>query len=229
MVCVKPGFCILDGAFNLFKELQLIGISPDSVMYGTLINGLQIAGREDDAFMLLEEMKEDTFAAFNLWLRYLKSLPKRDERIITLVEECLRKDEVERGVRQGKLSFAVEVFLYALQKGFILKPRICNNLLNSLLRSRYIDDAFDLMEKMDSCGYNLDDYLDVGTRFLVRNHQRQKRCSSEDRKGLPSEFCNMVRRNMICSTRDVKKMKAGSKFPFANDNETSASLEVSEN
>ncbi|GKD72921.1 pentatricopeptide repeat-containing protein [Tanacetum coccineum] len=92
---------ILDGAFNLFKELQLSGISPDSVTYGTLINGLQIAGREDDAFMLLEEMvsngckptpavyktlmkwscrRNKTFAAFNIWLRYLKSLPKRDER-----------------------------------------------------------------------------------------------------------------------------------------------------
>ncbi|PWA53297.1 pentatricopeptide repeat (PPR) superfamily protein [Artemisia annua] len=247
------GLCkagILDGAFNLFKELRLKGISPDSVTYGTLINGLQIAGREDDAFLLLEEMvsngckptpavyrtlmkwscrRKKTFAAFNLWLRYLKSLPKRDEKIITLVEECLRKDEVERAVRllldmdiklqdldsapytiwligfcqgrkttdalmllsilkeynirltpascvmlistlyrEGKLSFAVEVFLYALQKGFILKPRICNNLLKSLLRSRYIDDAFDLMEKMDSCGYNLDDYLDVGTRFLIK-------------------------------------------------------------
>ncbi|GJU23924.1 pentatricopeptide repeat-containing protein [Tanacetum coccineum] len=253
------GLCkagILDGAFKLFKELHLKGNAPDSVTYGTLINGLQIAGREDDAFMLLEEMvsngckptpavyrtlmkwscrRKKTYAAFNLWLRYLKSLPKRDEKIITLVEECLRKDEVERAVRllldmdiklqdldsapytiwligfcqgrkttealmllsilkeyninltpascvmlistlcrEGKLSFAVEVFLYALQKGFILKPRICNNLLKSLLRSRYIDDAFDLMERMDSCGYNLDDCLDVGTRFLVRNHQRKQ-------------------------------------------------------
>ncbi|PWA83041.1 Aux/IAA-ARF-dimerization [Artemisia annua] len=43
------------------------------------------------------------------------------------------------------------------------------------------------------------------------------------------EFCNMVRRIMICSTQDVKKMKAGSKFPSSNDNETSASLEASEN
>ena len=44
-----------------------------------------------------------------------------------------------------------------------------------------------------------------------------------------SEFCNMVRRIMICSTQDVKKMKAGCKFPSSNDNETSASLEASEN
>lgn len=41
------------------------------------------------------------------------------------------------------------------------------------------------------------------------------------------EFCNMVKRIMICSTQDVKKMKAGSKFPSSNDIETS-SLEASE-
>ncbi|GJR33230.1 auxin response factor 9 [Tanacetum coccineum] len=42
------------------------------------------------------------------------------------------------------------------------------------------------------------------------------------------EFCNMVRRIMICSTQDVKQMKARSKFPSLNDIETSASLEASE-
>ncbi|KAI3802220.1 hypothetical protein L1987_30350 [Smallanthus sonchifolius] len=254
------GLCkagILDGAFKLFKELQLKGNSPDSVTYGTLINGLQSVGREDDAFMLLEEMvgngckptpaiyktlmkwscrRKKTFAAFNLWLKYLKSLPKRNEKVINMVENYLQNGEIERPVRllldmdiklqdldsapytiwligfcqgrktnealmllsilkdyninltppscvilistlsrEGKLNLAVEVFLYALEKGFILKPRICNNLIKSLLRSRFVtDDVFALMEKMGSCGYDLDSYLDDGTRFLLNNLRRRQ-------------------------------------------------------
>ncbi|MFS8002031.1 putative tetratricopeptide-like helical domain superfamily [Helianthus anomalus] len=249
----------LDGAFKLFKELRLKGISPDSVTYGTLINGLQSVGREDDAFTLLEEMvgngckptpavyktlmkwscrRKKTFAAFNLWLKYLKTIPKRDETVIKLVEDYLQKGEIERPVRllldmdlklhdfdsapytiwligfcqghktnealtllsilneyninltppscvmlistlcrEGKLSLAVEVFLYALEKGFTLKPRICNSLIKSLLRSRFIaanDDAFALMEKMVSCGYDLDSYLDDDTKFLLNNHLRKQ-------------------------------------------------------
>ncbi|KAL8200995.1 hypothetical protein R6Q57_012334, partial [Mikania cordata] len=42
------------------------------------------------------------------------------------------------------------------------------------------------------------------------------------------EFCNMVKRILICSSQDVKKMKAGSKFPSSTDNETSGSLEAFE-
>ncbi|KAK9069232.1 hypothetical protein SSX86_013349 [Deinandra increscens subsp. villosa] len=256
------GLCkagILDGAFKLFKELQLKGNMPDSVTYGTLINGLQSVGREDDAFMLLEQMvgsgckptpavyktlmkwscrRKKTFAAFNLWLKYLKSLPKRDERVINLVEGYLQKGEIERPVRllldmdiklqdldsapytiwligfcqgrktkealtllsilkeyninltppscvmlistlcrEGKFSLGVEVFLYALERGFILKPRICNNLIKSLIQSRIIayDDVYALMEKMESCGYDLDVYLDDRTKFLLHNRRKQER------------------------------------------------------
>ncbi|KAK1427103.1 hypothetical protein QVD17_15786 [Tagetes erecta] len=248
----------LDGAFKLFKDLPSKGYSPDSVTYGTLINGLQRVGREDDAFMLLEEMVADgckptpavyktlmtwscrrkkTFAAVNLWIKYLKSLPKRDKKVINLVENYLQKGEFDRAVRllldmdiksqdldsapytiwvigfcQGhkskealmllsilkeynislsppscvmlictllkerKLNLAVEVFFYTLEKGFILKRRICNNLIRSLLRSQFIadDDAFALVEKMRSCGYDLDSYLDGNTKFLLYNHQRKQ-------------------------------------------------------
>ncbi|KAI7752819.1 hypothetical protein M8C21_010899 [Ambrosia artemisiifolia] len=42
------------------------------------------------------------------------------------------------------------------------------------------------------------------------------------------EFCNMVKRIMICSSQDVKKMKAGSMLPSATDNEASGSLEAAD-
>ncbi|KAI3678025.1 hypothetical protein L6452_37304 [Arctium lappa] len=249
------GLCKLgkiDGALKLLKELQLKGKSPDSVTYGTLINGLHSIGRENDSFMLLEEMmkngctptaaiyrslmkwscrKKKIFAAFSLWLKFLSSMPKREEKTMKLVEEKLQKGEVERPVRllldmdiklgdfdsapytiwliglcqahntvealklfdilkeyninvtppccvilidalckQRKLNLAIEVFLYSLKKGFILKPRICNNLLKSLLHSQYEKElAFDLIKKMESCGYDLDAYLNDDTRFLLNS------------------------------------------------------------
>ncbi|KAI3828767.1 hypothetical protein L1987_02877 [Smallanthus sonchifolius] len=45
------------------------------------------------------------------------------------------------------------------------------------------------------------------------------------------EFCSMVKRILICSSQDVKKLKAGSKFPLSSiDNEVSGfSLEGNEN
>ncbi|KAK9067933.1 hypothetical protein SSX86_012044 [Deinandra increscens subsp. villosa] len=45
------------------------------------------------------------------------------------------------------------------------------------------------------------------------------------------EFCSMVKRILICSTQDVKKLKAGSKFPLSSiDNDVSGfSLEAYEN
>ncbi|KAI3526057.1 hypothetical protein L1887_05227 [Cichorium endivia] len=77
--------------------------------------------------------------------------------------------------KEGKLNMAVEVFVYALQKGFILKPRICNNLIKSLIRSHYVEDhVFEVMEKMDSCGYDLNVYLDDSTRFLLSTRRKQE-------------------------------------------------------
>ncbi|KEH35571.1 pentatricopeptide (PPR) repeat protein [Medicago truncatula] len=46
-------FCLdreFNAAYNLFEELQKKGLSPDSVTYGTIIKGLFIVDREDDAF-----------------------------------------------------------------------------------------------------------------------------------------------------------------------------------
>ncbi|KAD5316825.1 hypothetical protein E3N88_16771 [Mikania micrantha] len=42
------------------------------------------------------------------------------------------------------------------------------------------------------------------------------------------EFCNMVKRITICSSQDVKKMRAGSLLPSATDNEASGCLEAAE-
>lgn len=109
----------INGAFKLFEELQLKWLSPDSVTYATLIDGLQRLDREVDAFKLFEQMNKNgcvpSFAvyktlmtwscrrnkitvAYGLWLKYLKSLGEDES--LKLVEECFVKGEYENAVRR---------------------------------------------------------------------------------------------------------------------------------
>ncbi|GAB4843868.1 hypothetical protein Ancab_013830 [Ancistrocladus abbreviatus] len=68
----------------------------------------------------------------------------------------------------GKLGLALDVFMYTMEKGFILMPRICNKLLISLLRSQNnVKHAFDLLRKMELAGYNLNEHLSKTTKSLL--------------------------------------------------------------
>ncbi|GMH29393.1 hypothetical protein Nepgr_031236 [Nepenthes gracilis] len=110
----------INGAFKLFKELQLKGHSPDSVTYGTLIDGLYRADREDDALAVFDQMEKNgslptpaiyrslmkwfcrrrkVSMAFCLWVKYLRSLKNRDNKVVNLAEECFQKGELTLAVK----------------------------------------------------------------------------------------------------------------------------------
>ncbi|KAL4389091.1 hypothetical protein AHAS_Ahas03G0010400 [Arachis hypogaea] len=60
---------------------------------------------------------------------------------------------------EGKLDDAVNIFLYTLEKSFMLRPRICNKLLKCLLLSIDKKDyAIDLVDRMQSHGYCLNSH-----------------------------------------------------------------------
>ncbi|KAJ1382731.1 Tetratricopeptide-like helical domain superfamily [Sesbania bispinosa] len=60
---------------------------------------------------------------------------------------------------QGKLDNAVDIFLYSLDKGFMLRRKICKQLLKHLLDSQDKKDyAIDLVGRMNSVGYPLKQY-----------------------------------------------------------------------
>ena len=238
------GFCKaknIDGAYNLFKDLQIKGHSPDAVTYGTLIHGLYRVDREDDAFRVFDQMvkngctpssavykslmtwlcrKRKLSEAFSLWLKYLRSLPSREDETLKLAEEHFEKGKLEEAVRcllemnlklknldialytiwliglcqsrksdealkifhvlkeqqvdvtppscvmlinglskDGNLEMAVDIFLYTLEKRFMLRPRICNQLLRSLLSQDKRKTVIELINRMGSAGYDLDEYL----------------------------------------------------------------------
>lgn len=117
------GFCKagnVNGAFKLFKDLQLKGLSPDCITYGTLIDGLQRLDRDEDAFDVFHQMEKNGIApsfdvyktlmtwscrrrkvslAFSLWLKYLMHLPGREEEAIRAVEVHFEEGEVEKAIR----------------------------------------------------------------------------------------------------------------------------------
>ncbi|KAJ1382595.1 Tetratricopeptide-like helical domain superfamily [Sesbania bispinosa] len=60
---------------------------------------------------------------------------------------------------EGKLDNAVDIFLYSLDKGFMLRQKICKQLLKHLLDSQDKKDyAIDLVGRMNSVGYPLKKY-----------------------------------------------------------------------
>lgn len=74
-----------------------------------------------------------------------------------------------------KLFKAVNVFHYALDKGFILGRSICHQLLESLLHSKNRKEfAIDIIERMKSLGYPLDRYHSPKIKFLLDGYWRRQ-------------------------------------------------------
>jgi pentatricopeptide repeat protein len=258
----------IEDAFKLFKELQKNGLSPDCVTYGTLIKGLYTVDREVDAFNIFNLMqgvgyeptlsvyrtvmtwlckKRKVSRALSLYLKYLKSLPNRDNNSISVVEEYLVGGNLEPAIRdlleldfsardfklapytilligfcqaekvnealivfsvldafnikinatscvhlirglckERKLDDAIKIFLYSLDKGFMLRPRICYHLLNHLLHSKYYKEcAVNLIGRMKSFGYPLDsaEYRTIGSCLPnTKKESKEKMFSSLDNR-----------------------------------------------
>ncbi|KAL5539780.1 hypothetical protein UlMin_045846 [Ulmus minor] len=118
----------------------------DSSPYTILLIGFCQAGRLDEAlsiFSVLEEYK----------------INATEPSCVKLIQGLCEK---------GNLGQAINVFLYTLAKGFVLMPPICNQLLRCLLSSQdKKDHALDLARRMESSGYDLDEYLYQTTKFLL--------------------------------------------------------------
>lgn len=119
-------------------------------------------------------------APYSIWLVGLCQGKKADEalktfsvleefRVIVSVPACVML--IGCLCSAGNLEKAVEVFRYTMQKGHRLMPRICNKLLKALLRldSKKQALAFELLEEMESMGYDLDSNLYKSTKYLLRH------------------------------------------------------------
>lgn len=72
---------------------------------------------------------------------------------------------------EGNLDLAMDVFLYTLETGFMLMPRICNQLLRHLLHLEdRKDHALVLIRRMEAFGYDMNAYLHHSTKVLLHDH-----------------------------------------------------------
>lgn len=83
-------------------------------------------------------------------------------------------------LRENSLDHAVDVFLYTLDKGFHLMPRVWNNLIGSLLDCQErATNALLLLRKMKSFGYDLNSYLHDATRYRLYRHWSTRKLEND--------------------------------------------------
>ncbi|XP_021861613.2 pentatricopeptide repeat-containing protein At1g79540 [Spinacia oleracea] len=133
------------GLLKMDFKLNNFDVGP----YTIWMNGLCEAQRVDEALKI-----------FNVLLEF---------NITITPPSCVKL--IQNLCSQQKLDLAVNVFLHTLDKKTVLRPPICNQLFCALLRSKaYVKHAFDLLGKMESMGYNLDNHLDHKTKSLWQYH-----------------------------------------------------------
>ncbi|CAL1409154.1 unnamed protein product [Linum trigynum] len=170
----------IDEAFKQFKLLPCRGLLPDSVTYGTLIDGLFRLKRDKEAEELFRKMLESGLtpstavvkslmtwscrrknlsSAFNLWLKYLKSVAGRDDNAIKAIEELSEKGEIAMAVKSllemdlrlndfqlapytiwliglcqsGRIEEASMVFSILDKSKVAITPPSCANLIKAIL------------------------------------------------------------------------------------------------
>lgn len=159
-----------------------------------------LKSRDDEAIKLIEEhfergklkeaiqgllemdfkLKEFDFEPYTIWLIGLCQAGRVEEamgifhvlrqfNITVTPPSCVRL--IKGLCSRANFDLAVDVFLYTLESGLILKRKICNALLLSLLRSRdYAKLAFNLIRKMEYVGYDLDTHLYQRTKSFLQSY-----------------------------------------------------------
>ncbi|KAK9672129.1 hypothetical protein RND81_12G078700 [Saponaria officinalis] len=122
------------------------------------------------------ETKDFDLGPYTIWVIGLCQANKVDEamKIFHVLQEfkvtvtpptCVKL--IQACCFDRKLDLAADVFLYALEKGFMVVPRTCNLLLCSMFRcKRLVNQATDLLRKMDAVGFDLDAHLSRKTKSL---------------------------------------------------------------
>ncbi|XP_059280362.1 pentatricopeptide repeat-containing protein At1g79540 [Lycium ferocissimum] len=174
-------------AFSLWLKYLRNQAVRDGKVLGLIEKHLEKGDLENVVRGLLEmDLKLEDFdsSPYNIWLIGMCQARKPGEalKIFSLLEEfhvmisapsCVML--IHSLCEEGNLDQAIEVFLYTVERGVRLMPRICNKLLQSLLHSQdKAQHAVDLLERMRSVGYNLNDYLHSGTRSLFQRWNRRE-------------------------------------------------------
>ncbi|XP_047957764.1 pentatricopeptide repeat-containing protein At1g79540-like [Salvia hispanica] len=133
-------------AVRSLLEMDIKLADFDSTLYDIWLTGLCLAKQVEEAQKAFDALEE-----FNV--------PVSPPSCVLVIRALCFKRELNK---------AVDVFLYTLQKGYRLRPQLCNSLVVSLLKSKdKVIVALELLDRMKSAGYDLNSHLYPRTKSLL--------------------------------------------------------------
>ncbi|KAG6430091.1 hypothetical protein SASPL_108152 [Salvia splendens] len=133
-------------AVRSLLEMDIKLADFDSTLYDIWLTGLCLAKQAEEAQKAFDVLEE-----FNV--------PVSPPSCVLVIRALCFK---------GELNKAVDVFLYTLQKGYRLRPQLCNSLVGALLKSKdKVIVALELLDRMKSGGYDLNSHLYPRTKSLL--------------------------------------------------------------
>lgn len=139
----------LETTIQRLIEMDMISKDFDLAPYTIFLIGLCQAERVSEAFAIFSVLKD------------FKMNVSSASCVMLIGSLCV----------EGELDLAVDVFLYTLEEGFMLMPRICNQLLSRLLHLEdRKDHALVLIHRMEAFGYDINTLLHDSTKLLLHDH-----------------------------------------------------------
>lgn len=153
----------LEKAISRIIEMDLNSKDFDLAPYTIFLIGLCQAGRASEAFAIFSVLKD------------FKRIISSASCVMLIGGLCV----------EGKLDLAVEVFLYTLETGTMLMPRICNQLLRHHLHlENRKDHAFVLIRRMEAFGYDMNAHLHHSTKSLLHDHWKSLKAKARHEQQL---------------------------------------------
>ncbi|KAK4412943.1 Pentatricopeptide repeat-containing protein [Sesamum alatum] len=161
------------------RQGEALKLTEKSFQKGDLVNAVKSLLEMDT------KLADFDSAPYNIWLIGLCQADRVEEALKTfsILEEfdvtvsapgCVKL--IHALCSEEKLNEAVDIFLYTMEKGYRLMPRVCNSLVKVLLCSKdKAALAFELLDKMKSMGYDLNSFLHRNTKSLLHQHYRMRK------------------------------------------------------
>ncbi|KAJ1675288.1 hypothetical protein EV182_001554 [Spiromyces aspiralis] len=178
----------LSKAVEMFKEIERCGLEPSVYSYGSLIKAYVRNNRLEDAFRTYELMKKrETWPSEVVYNTLIKGcLEARDYKRAWGVFEHLKYEiahlspysytlMIDVCAKSGEAERALNLFDEMVANNIAPNDITCNSLINACAREpRYFDQAFMLLEQMESLGFALD-YYTYNTLIYSCSKNRQLR------------------------------------------------------
>jgi pentatricopeptide repeat domain-containing protein 1 len=164
------GLCknkMVNEAVNLFKEMHLKNMSPNTITFNSLIDGLCKSGEISNVWDLIDEMHDRgqpaNIITYNSLFDGLCKNHQVDKAIALLKKSKTRElNQICTHTyylsmdKNGRLEDAQEVYRDLTIKGYHLNARMYTVMISGLCKEGFFDEALSLLSKMEDNGCTID-------------------------------------------------------------------------